>query len=260
MRASLKTFLALAAFGLLAAPALAQRPGGGGGGRQGGGFGGFGGFGAPQAGPTLLLNKSVQDELKLTDDVKAKLTKISEKQREEMGKLFGQGGQGGRRGRGAGGQGGAGGRGGADREKMQEAMTKITEETNKAISEVEKDLKPEQIKRFKQIKVQVAGVRAFNDPEVQKELNLTDKQKADVKGTLEDLQKDTRELMQGARGNREQMAEMRKKIEAVNKEALEKLTNSLSADQKKTLTELTGPKFELKVDAPRGRNRPNPNP
>jgi Spy/CpxP family protein refolding chaperone len=218
MRSPHRMVPALAAFGLLAAPVLAQRPGGG----------GFG-FGGPPGGPTLLLNKSVQDELKLSDELKRKLTKINEKRGEEMRKVF-QDSQG-------------------DREKMQEGMKKLTDETNKAIAEVEKGLTADQTKRFKQIEVQMAGIRAFSLPEVQKALSLTDKQKTDAKAAIDAVQKDTREMMQGVDfTDREKMQETRKKIEAMTKEAFDKLTGTLSADQKKTWAELTGAKFEFKPD------------
>lgn len=219
MRSASKTFLSLTVVGLLAAPTLAQR---GGGGR------GFPGFGPP-GGPALLLNKSVQDELKLSDEVKGKLTKINEKRGEEMRKVF-QDSQG-------------------DREKMQEGMKKVTDETNKAIADVQKGLTADQTKRFKQIEVQMAGIRAFDMPDVLKALSLTDKQKTDAKAAIEEVQKDTRELMQGIGfGDREKMQEARKKVEAMTKAAFDKLTGTLSADQKKTWAELTGAKFEYKPD------------
>jgi Spy/CpxP family protein refolding chaperone len=218
MRSPFKMVLALAVFGLLVAPALAQRPGG------------FGfGFGGPQAGPALLLNKSVQDELKLSDEVKSKLTKINEKQNEKRREAF---------------QSAAG-----DFEKIREEMQKIGEATNKEVTQIiDKDLKPEQAKRFKQIKVQVAGVQAFLEPDVQKELKLTDKQKADAKAAIDDVQKDVRELFQEAQGNPEKMREVGKKVQALRQEAFDKVAGTLSADQKKTWAEMTGPKFELKLE------------
>jgi hypothetical protein len=218
MRTLSKTILAAAAVALLASPALAQPFGGG--------------FGGPPQGPQLLLNKSVQDELKLSDEVKGKLTKISEKRGADMRKAFQDAGM--------------------DREKMQEAMKTVTEETNKALTPIlEKDLKPEQVKRFNQIKIQVAGIRAFTDPDVQKDLKLTDKQKQEAKAINEEVAKDSREIFMGAGFDREKLQEARKKVEGLTKEAMDRFTKTLSDDQKKTLKDLSGEKFELKLDPPR---------
>ena len=77
MRNFCKTSLSLALVVLLASPALAQRQ------RQRQGGGGFG--------QSLLLNKSVQEELKITKEQKEKLDpaskKVQEKMQEELPKL-----------------------------------------------------------------------------------------------------------------------------------------------------------------------------
>src|SRR5437870_13824837 len=116
MRNFCKTSLSLALVALLASPALAQRqrqrPGGG------------GGFGQ-----SLLLNKSVQDELKLGKEQKDKLQEVSKKAEEKRRELF----QGGR----------------PDREKIQAFQKEITEEATKAAS-----LNDDQKKRLKEIELQ----------------------------------------------------------------------------------------------------------
>src|SRR5436309_15232169 len=91
MRSLSTKMLAVAVVALLVSPAFAQRQGGGG--RQGGGRGGCGGFGrGPQAGSMLLLNRGVQDELKLTDAQKAELKKGRGEQRESFQKRRAAGG------------------------------------------------------------------------------------------------------------------------------------------------------------------------
>src|SRR5262245_23622953 len=191
MRSLCTKMLAVAVVALLVSPALAQRQGGGGrqGGR-GGGFGGFGGFGGGMQGSMLLLNKSVQDELKLTDEQKAELTKIQTKQREAIREAF-QGG-------------------GGDRAKAREAMQKAGEEATKAVDKVKDGLKPEQAKRFKQIQLQVgmqfSPVNTLANADIQKDLGLNDKQKQDLKALAEDTRKDMEEITRGlreARGDRE---------------------------------------------------------
>src|SRR6266511_2221757 len=65
MRNLWRATLTFAVVALFAAPATAQRQP-----RPGGGFGGFG---------NLLTNKSVQEELKITDDQKKKLEEVTKK-------------------------------------------------------------------------------------------------------------------------------------------------------------------------------------
>ncbi len=218
---SLSIKLAAAALVLaLALPAHAQR--------QGRGRGGFGfGMGAPQ-GPMLLLNKSVQDELKLTDDQKQQLSKIQTQQREAMQKAF---------------QEGAG-----DREKMREAMQAAMEKTNKNIAKVVDTLKPGQKQRFHQIQMQLGGLRALLNAELSKDLNLTDKQKEEIRGIQEDAQKDVREILQDAQGDRERMQAARQKIQKVQQEATAKALKVLNSDQQTKYKEMTGTKFDFKPD------------
>jgi hypothetical protein len=240
MRSLSTKMLAVAVVALLVAPAFAQRQGGG---RQGGrgGFG-FGGQGGMQ-GSRLLLQKSVQDELKLTDEQKAELSKIQDKQREAMRSAFPGGG-------------GGGSGGNRDFAKIREAVQKVTEETTKATDKVKEGLKPEQAKRFKQIQLQVgmqtSPLTTLNSAEVQKDLGLNDKQKLELKALAEDTRKDmeevTKDLRTAGRGDREKRQEIMKKVQALNKEATDKAKAVLTDDQKKTLTDLEGAKFDYRPD------------
>ena len=230
---SLPTKLAVAGLVLaLALPAFAQRRGGR-------------GFGGPQIGPALLLNKSVQDELKLTDDQKAAVTKIQTKQREAMTKAR---------------EDAAG-----DFAKMREAMQAINQQTTKDITKLVETLTAAQQKRFKQIQVQVGGMRALQTPAVAKALNLTDKQKEEIQGIIQDSQKDAAEILKDAQGDREKMQAAFQKIQKMNQEANTKALKVLSADQQTTYKELAGEKFDYKPDpfgrggrgGGRGKNKKN---
>jgi hypothetical protein len=208
---------------VLAYPVLAQQPGGGG--RFGGGFGGPGGT------KMLLLNKSVQDELKLTDDQKADLTKVQEKQRAAMAKA--------RESR-------------DDRDKAREIVTAANEEAGKEIDKwKEGGLKPDQSKRLKQIELQVGGIRAFTEADVQKELKLNEKQTGEIKDISEGLTKDVRDLF-GSAGTGGDRAKMREKMEGLRKEAMEKVNGILTDEQKAKWKEMVGEKFEIKMDGPPG--------
>ena len=236
MRSVCKNMLVLGLALLLAGPALAQR------GQGRGGFGG--GFGGPGF---LLQNPGVQKELKLSDDQVKKITETTEsirdKHRDEfeaLGKLEGD----------------------ERREKGQELRKKVSEETQKALAEI---LKPEQNKRLKEITLQQEGARAFNDPEVQKALNLTDDQKEKIKTINEDAAKEMGDLFppRGRRGGggggappdpgafKERMT----KMAAMRKETLDKATSVLNDDQKKTWKDMTGAPFEVKFEFPPGGPR-----
>ncbi len=149
--------MAVAVAIVAASPALAQRQRGGG-------------------GVAMYLNaKSVQEELKLSEDDAKKIT-------DEIGKL--------------------------DRDLKPEERR---EKTAKILSD---NLKPDQIKRLNQIMWQRGGLgTALNNTEVQTALKLDDKQKEKVKTIQEDSAKARRELTQGGGGadNREKLQELRKK-------------------------------------------------
>ncbi len=208
---------------LVVTPLFAQRQQ-----RQGGGmFGGGGGLGA------LLVNKSVLDELKVTDEQKERLAGVGKEMREKFGESMRAAFQ------------------DKNQEKAQQLRKEMNAETNKA---VEKILKPDQVKRLHQLEVQVAiqtgNLEALNQERIRKALNLTDKQLASIKDTGEMLAKERREAFQGGQIDREKMQAIQKKAQ----EAGTKFVDTLSADQKNTLAELTGPKFTY-VPQPFGGRR-----
>lgn len=223
-----RSLLTLAVVALVASPALAQRQ------RPQGGAGGFGFGGRGLAGVQLLGNKSVQEELKITDEQKEKitpvLTKISEKQRDAFGKLRDLSAE-------------------ERREKMQELQKEMTAMNEQGLKDVMPILTTDQTKRFKQIQIQVRGLEAYSDPEVVSALKLTDEQKDDIKKVNEEMAKQMREMFQpGGGGN---FQEAQRKMTALRKETNEKVQSMLTDAQKKTLKELRGEAFELKIDAPR---------
>ncbi len=119
--------------------------------------------------------------------------------------------------------------------------------------------------RLKEITLQQEGARAFNDPEAQKALNLTDDQKEKIKTINEDAAKEMGDLFppRGRRGGggggappdpgafKERMT----KMAAMRKETLDKVTSVLTDDQKKTWKDMTGAHFEVKFEFPPGGPR-----
>jgi hypothetical protein len=217
-----KAFLTLALVALLALPVLAQR-----GQRAGGMFG-------LMDGTALLGNKSVQDELKLSDDQKKDIKAATDARLKAFR---------------------------AAMEDMdREAMQKAGQEFTKSMTRVREKLTSAQAKRLFQIEVQVAtknnSTRVFQYPEVQKALKFTEKQQKLVKSTISDFEKDVKKLMEESKGDGQKMFANMKKIRERGKEAYTTITRSLDDTQQKALKDLGGEKFELKMQVPLGGGRP----
>lgn len=223
---TLTKLVALAAVAVLATSAFAQRGQGGGQGR-GGGFGGQrGGFG--QAGNMQLLQRAdVKADLGITSEQTAKIEALQAAQREEMRALF------------------QGGGGGGDREAMMAAFAKLTEATDKKLSEI---LTPTQTKRLLEINVQLSGNRALLLPAVQKALVLTEGQLAQVKALQAKQQEAMQSIMERMRNGeieRDQIGELRAKNDKILGEELAKI---LTADQATKLKAMAGKPFKADVD------------
>jgi hypothetical protein len=112
----------------------------------------------------------------------------------------------------------------------------VREENQKVIAGV---LKPEQVKRLKQIELQLQGVFALRSEELVKALDLTDDQKRQIKTLVADLENGGLNLVQT------DPAERQKAWRKLLKEAVEKIPSLLTPDQRKKWEELTGKPFEL---------------
>lgn len=218
MRAFSRIVLACGAVALIAAPASAQQ------GRGGRGFGG--------GGANLLSNKSVQKELKVTDEQAEKLNafgrEMMEKQREEFEGLRDLSQE-------------------ERREKMQELARTRAAELVKGMGGI---LKPEQVKRFEEIQLQQSGAGAFSSPRVQEKLKLTDDQQSKLREINQESGQSMREAFQDNPSDREGAM---KEIAALRKQATEKAVGVLTDDQKKAWKEMTGEPFEV-VYEPRPQN------
>ncbi len=209
MRRVHTTLLTIGLMVLAASPALAQR-------QPGGRFGGN-----RQVGPAQLLAiPEVLTEIKATDDEKAAVAKITDKYKDDI----------------------AAARTNMDRQKATDLQKQENDDIVKAIPDI---FKPDQVKRLNQLIVQRESLQAFTKDDVATALKLTDDQKKSIKSTVDDLQKDSQDLFQGAQGDRTKMAEIRTKIQTMNKDALDKVVNGLTDDQKKEWKELTGEKFDF---------------
>lgn len=205
------------AVGVLVLGSVAAMAQDGGGRRQRGGQGQRG----QQGGGQVLFRTDVQTDLQLTDEQKTKLTEYRQSMR----------GQGGRRGQGGNGGNGGNGGGGFNREEM--AVRRAEQE--KKLAEI---LTPEQVKRLKEIQIQLAGAQAIVQPEIQKELGLD----ATQTKKIEDLQKGFRDANQSvqerARNNeidRQKAMEARRNNTEALKTELQKVLTAAQAEKLKTL-------------------------
>lgn len=138
-------------------PALAQPRGGF------GGPGGFGNFGADRS--MLLMQKSIQEELKLDDKQLEQLKTRWDKQRKAMEKLRDM-----------------------SPEEAEDAIAKQVKTNNAALTKL---LKSDQSKRLMEISLQQRGTRALSDPEVTKVLGLNATQRKKIAA----IQDESREEM-----------------------------------------------------------------
>jgi len=197
-----------------------------------------GGFGTGPA--QLIVNETVQKDLKLTDDqtekVKAWSKEYTAKQAENR-------------------------KTGGGKNSTPEERAERTAESHKAVyKELAGVLKSEQIDRLKQIERQASGVQAFQDAETVAALKLTDDQKTKLKAALDEYTKETADLRggggrgKGGKGgfDKEKMAENTKKREEASKTALTAITATLTDDQKKTWKDLTGESFDTTKLTPGG--------
>jgi Spy/CpxP family protein refolding chaperone len=192
--------------------------------RQGGGFGGMGNLAGALVG--LMSQKSVQDELKVSEEQAKQISALTEKQREVLGGLRDLDQD-------------------ERRKKLEEQMT-----ANKAA--IAGILKEDQLKRLNQISLQLRGGRAFGEAEIAEALHLTSEQKDQVRTIQQDAQSQTRELRQG--GDR---TEVQSKLQAVRKSTGEKLMGILTSEQQGKWKELTSEPFKGELAQPgfRGRSR-----
>lgn len=194
------------------------------------------GFGQQSLVTTAVLsNKDLQADLKISDEQKNKLKAVAEKEQaisKKMREAF------------------TGGKGKIDREKLQEIQkerTQIQEEIKKVVDET---LTSNQKKRVKQIEVQAQGLRAFTSEANAKTLNLNDSQKTKIKAIADEAQKGTLEARReigfgaGERPTPEKIAEVNKKVQKIEKQAIADITDALTPEQQKLYKEMTGEPFD----------------
>lgn len=185
---------------------------------------------APTA-ASLLRQDKVKTELKLTDDEKEKIAKITDKYKDDL----------------------AAARSSQDRDKTRELTKAMNADMEKALPTI---LNADQTKRLDQLVVQASGFDAFSKDSVKSALKLTDKQEKEIADQKEQVQKDAADLMKDVGTDRQKRREAMQKVQTLRTDAMDKIVNGFTADQKKAWEGLTGAKFTF--DFGRGR-RPTTN-
>lgn len=182
----------------------------------------------------LLMQESVQKELKLTDEQLTKVREVGEKLRAEMRDSF------------------AGLRDIQDAQERRDKMTGLSDEFDtKAREQLRDVLSREQMMRLFQIRLQVRGtLYALNNPRIARRLQLTEEQKQKAA----ELQKSTQEkVMAGYQGLRDvpedqrraKMEELRASAQKVAADTEKQALELLTPEQKTTLEQMKGAKIEL---------------
>ena len=211
MKNSMKLF-STAAFVLVAAMSLAQ-------GRmqmRGGGM------------AMLLSRPDVQKELKLTSDQMGKLDEQRQAMRDSFRNL-----------------GGGGGGGNVDMEAVQKQFREMAAKAEKEALAV---LDDGQKKRLKELWVQRSGNNVVSNEDIQKELGLTDDQKAKVKSLVDAQQAANMEIIQKARNGEMDFQELRPIMEKNSKTLGDELGKILTSDQAAKLKAMRGAEFKFDED------------
>lgn len=215
-------------------------PGGPGGG-PGFGFGGFGRGGFAMGYMQLASADPVQTELKATDSQKTSIKELADKQAEER--------------RAAREQGQGGGRGDFQnltdeerRARFEEFRKEAAEREKKSREALAAILDDGQMKRLREIWVQMQGTGALSNDEVAAELKITDLQKEEINDTRDEARRDMgeqmRELFAPGQSDAEREA-ARTKFRDLQKQVDEKILANLTDEQKKQFADMQGAKFEM---------------
>jgi len=181
---------------------------------------------------SVLPMPTVQEEMNLSADQQGKVKEATDKARAAMRELF------------------AGIRNLSPEErdaKMDEVSKKMeakTEETKKVFEGI---LLPKQLARLKGISLQMAGISALVDKEVQQDLKLSDEQVAKIKTATDDLMKKNSEL----RSEGADPSTLAPKMQQLRMDFEKQVTGALTADQKAALEKMKGAKFAFSGFGPR---------
>jgi len=174
----------------------------------------------------LVFRDKVQDELKLTGDQRGKLNSRVDTIIQEAQEFFQS----------------------LQDAKPDERQKKHAEYAQKATEKLDNVLKdaltPDQLKRVKQIGLQMEGLFALGHPDVSKELNITDDQQKQFMTIVQELQSNIEPVFKQAQEGGDPQ-EIRPKIMKIRKDHEAKLEAMLTDAQKKQWKAMVGKPFDL---------------
>lgn len=171
------------------------------------------------------IRSDVGKELKLTSDQEKKLMAVQDGQRQKMMDMF-QGG----------------GFDPSDREKMQKVIGDMLKESDKEVKAI---LDETQKARLHELWIQQQGNNAIANETVQKELAMTDEQKAKVKSLMDKSQEANRAMMERVRNQEIDFQQVRETSEKNGKVLKEELGKILTTDQAAKLKKMGGAEFKF---------------
>lgn len=182
----------------------------------------------------VVSSEPVQEELGLVEE---QVSKINDLRREMRGGRGGRGGRDGER---------PNFRDMTDEERQEWMAERQKEAAERAKQEKEKlgeILMDHQTKRLEEISLQLRGVSALQDPEVAKQIGLSEEDQEELRDTIREESQKMREEMRDLFGSgdrdqiREKMTEMQKKME-------DEVMAVLSSEQKEKFVEMKGESFD----------------
>jgi Spy/CpxP family protein refolding chaperone len=140
-----------------------------------------------------------------------------------------------------------------ERDERAKAMKELIQKSDQVVASI---LTRDQAKRFRQITLQLQGLRTFFSPEFAKEMKATPEQTAQIKKIKQDTDAEKRELQKGAAGSLT-ANEARKKMAEINKKADTRIEALLTPEQKTKWGSLIGKPFKGEIGfGPPGANKP----
>ena len=165
----------------------------------------------------LLRQKSVQKELKLSDDAVKKIMDFTNMESDEYGKALKN-----------------------LKDKERTARFDELEKANKKF--LEDNLSAAQRKRLEQITLQVTGLYQLGRPEVVKALNLTEEQQT----KFEEMQKEARKALEEIITSTERAGKT-EKLAKLREETSKKIMAALTDEQKAKVREIVGEPFKGEI-------------
>jgi hypothetical protein len=103
----------------------------------------------------------------------------------------------------------------------------------------------QQMNRFRQLDLQNRGFTAFSDPNVQKQLNLTDKQLAGIQRFSQQYNQQLQDITKSAGTNRDDAV---RRYDTFRKDMQQRLNDILTPEQRKAWSQMTGDPYNFRPD------------